>query len=209
MARLTDQNVNLTYSPAISGFDGNYAVRTTGSVDPTVDGSNRLVLNADGFHTKTFLRYADVEFCVTVPVAPTSGDVRKWGFSNPNLNNRGRMEFDITGAVFSVYCYDEKGNPLDNNDGAASGNRVIAWDPAWTNTQVVFRIIWKETGVTFQIGTITGGVVTFVTYAKFAIPGHTVNAHACRMALPLHVQNSNADSMLLHGIIQTNVQSQS
>jgi len=187
--RLDDRNINLAYSPAIVGWDANFMARTSGAADPTVDGSNNLVINANGFHTKTFQRYAALEMSVTIPSAPVAGHTRRFGFANPNMGNRGRIEFQIDDDVFTTVAYDNEGTLIDS--------KVITWDSDWTNANIVLKIIWTQSGIRFYVGTIDTGVVTFVEVFKCASQGHDVNTRPPKLPMPVHVSSNVAESMLL------------
>lgn len=200
-----DNNINIVYAPAISGYDSNFWERYYGASDPTINGSDQLVMNADGIASKVFYRYLDAEFCVTVPTAPTSGNQRRWGFYNPNMGNRGRIEFNISGAVFSIIVYSSGGNLI--------AQQTIDWDDTnWTNKPVVFKIVWKESGIIFSVGTFAGGLVTGALtlrkVARVALQGHDINVGVPKIGSPVHVRNEVADNMLVDYIGLRNVQSQ-
>lgn len=196
--RVDYNNVNLTYTPYISGYDTNYFATTSGSA-PTIS-SGKLRFTSGGSHTKTFERYLDVEFLLTIPTAPTSGHDRTWGLSNPNLGNRGRMEFVIHNTTFSVVCY--------AYDGTLIGSQAITWVAGWSATETSYRIIWRPSGVRFLIGTVTAGVTSWTCVARFAIGGSftTPNTKPSYMGMPLHIFNDEADNMDLGAIIQNDIQ---
>lgn len=199
--RLDDQNYNLLYDSKIVGFDTQYWARVGGAADPTGDAGGKLQLtNGHDIYTYISHRYVEVEFALAIPAVPTAGDVRSWGLKGYQTGNRGRMEFNIAGAVFSAVCYDEDGNLV-------SAAVPITWKAAWTATETLFRISWKESGVVFSIGTITAGVVAWEVVAKFAIQGHDVNNRSSKLPSVLHIKNANAGDTVLYSYHNlTNVQ---
>mgnify|MGYP000443885988 CR=1 FL=1 len=190
-------SVKYTLDPNIIGLGANLISQVSGTL--AVNGTAPNVvwrLNADEICTfDSYFPIWDLEFPLVVPAAPTGGDARAWGWKTPGLGNRGRVEFDITGAVFSVVVYNETGTAqtIRDNTGQVITNGVITWDANWTNTLTRFRIQHIGNKITFLINE------TEIAHAQMnsatAVP--VIPHHA-------HVLNSNADNMDLRAIIVRN-----
>ena len=179
------QNVGFAYDPTISGYDTNFWKTISGS--PAVS-SNKIRLNAAEIATHSFYEGGVYRFNVTVPAAPTSGDSRAWGLKTPAFGNRSRIEFNISGAVFTVVFYDK--------DGTAASSKTITWDAAWTNAAAVYEIRVAEQTIEWWINN-----VRVHQYAFNIAPNRK------RMTEPaaIHVVNSNADNMDITYIVVRDV----
>lgn len=184
---ITRESKAFVFDPPTFGFDTMYWSKISGT-NPTVSGGDLLV-NATEISSYPAYMGGDFEFTMNVPAVPTSGDVRAWGLKIPGLGNRGRIEFDITGAVFSLKVY--------TNAGVALLNQTVTWDAAWTATDTVFRILWQPFGIRFMIGT--------VTVAKLGIAGNVINSTNPNLPLSIHVNNANADNLKISDIVVQNV----
>jgi len=185
---IVGDNVNFTYDAQIAQYDTTFWRAVTGT--PTFSTPNMRMSSARvGSYSQ--YRYGDVEFTLTVPVAPTAGQSKRWGFSCPNLGNRGRIEFDITGAVFSVVAY-------ANNGTTVLINQTITWDAAWTATAVRYRILWGREGIQFFINDVK------VAFAQ--IKGNATNPVVPNLPMALHMNNGNADNLDMAAIIAKDIQ---
>lgn len=125
------------YDPQRQGYDTDLWKSITSA--PTIS-SNKLRFNA-----ATAIQYADCtkgifEFKMTVPAAPTTGDVRQFGLMS--LNRSMYAVFDITDDVFSVKTKDALGS---------TKSTTITWDSTWTNAAISFTIQWIGFDVVFKV----------------------------------------------------------
>lgn len=186
---IVNQNENFCYDPQISGFDANFFKTVTGS-DPTVS-SSKLRFTSNEVSSYSFYRYLDIEFILNMPTAPTAGDDRSWGLKVPSLGNRGRVEFNINGAVFSALAYDDAGNE--------EINQAITWDGDWTTTDTRFGIRITPLGIKFLID----GVV----FVRGETRGNEANPDISSIPGSIHIDNGNADNMDMTCLIVKNAQS--
>lgn len=116
--------------------------------------------------------------------------MRAWGFSSPNLGNRGRIEFDVTDAVFSVRAYANDGSTVLLNE-------TITWDAAWTNTATRFRIQWGKNGIRFYLND---------TQVRATQIEGSVNPVVPNIPLAIHMRNGVADNMDMVAIVAKDIQ---
>jgi len=190
-----NQNTSFVYDPAVVGYETSFIKAISGT--PTVS-SSKLRLNAAEIATYDFFKFADVLFVMTVPAAPTSGDVRAWGLKVPALGNNARVEFDITGAVFSCKVYDDFGTAI--------GSTTVVWDATWTAAVVRYRIRFTQDGIKFYVD--LNSLTTLTCVARFAISGNASQP----VTLPtipqvVHIINSNADNLDVTAIVGQHVHS--
>jgi hypothetical protein len=176
-----------TYDPSISGYDTSFWKALSGS--PSVV-SNKLRLSSAEISSYVAFRELDVEFTITIPTAPTSGDARAFGLKIPALGNRARVEFDITGAVFSCKVYDDTAT--------AQLSQAITWDASWTNTAIKYRIQATASGVKFYVN---GACV-----ARAEMQGLTANNSLPTIGGYLHISNGNADNMDITAVVVKDAQ---
>jgi hypothetical protein len=140
----------------------------------------KLVINGDEVESLDYFKVGtSLELEISVPVVPTAGDVRAWGFKIDNDGNKGRMEFDITDTVFSAKVYDA--------DGTIIASKTIPWDSDWTATEAKYRITWGERYVCFSVnGTIV---------ANFQDQSDFTTQTLSKKPMPIHIQNDNADAL--------------
>lgn len=184
---IVGDNVNFTYDPQIAQYDTTFWRSVTGT--PAISTTFLRFTSARAASFSQY-RYGDIEFTLTIPAVPTASDVRAWGFSCPNLGNRGRIEFQIVDTVFSVVAYDNAGN--------VEISQAITWDAAWTATAVRYRIQWGKEGIKFLIND--------TVVAKGENRGNSVNPEVPDIAQALHIRNGNADNMDMTAIVVRNVQ---
>jgi hypothetical protein len=160
---------------------------TTGSFWRTISGtpsiaSNKLRLTSAEAETMNSFLHSSVELLVNVPVAPTAGDVRAWGFKLDTDGNKGRAEFDITGAVFSAKVYDASGTII--------ATKVIPWNVAWSAAEARYRISTSERDIVFAIDDTI--VARFEAGRNNDITEDKVMS---KKPIAVHLQNGNADNM--------------
>lgn len=171
-------NDNLTYDPSIDGYSAGVFF-STGSGTPAVSGG-LLRLNAASVYTVSrYTTSLDMEFKLTVPAIPTSGDSRKWGMFLPATGNKGACYFEISGATFRVRMYDNNGTTLIID-------QTIAWDAAWTATAVRYRIAKTARSAQFFINDVLYSGQVMVE----SDPPANVN-----IPVAIAVVNGNADNM--------------
>lgn len=167
------------YNPAVEGYSADDVFHPlTGA--PAIS-SGKLRLNADEIITydKKF-QYGNLEFLITIPVAPTAGDVRQFGFKNND--DKGLMVFDFTGAVFSAKVYDAGGTLI--------ATKTIPWDTDWTATEARYRIAWNNRNIYFIIDDTI--VARFDEgFDKDVVPADIMNSQP----MGIYLINSNADNM--------------
>lgn len=171
-----DKQDGLIYDPIVKGYDTTFWKSTTGT--PAMS-SNSVDFDAAAAASFIQFLYGDAEFNITVPLTPTSGDSRQWGFRNPATDSYGALYFDITGTVFSFKFIDSGGNVT---------TKVLTWSAGYNATAVNFRIRWQPSEILVYIN---GAVV-----ATFAPKDCTVGLPFNPLAL--RINNSNSDNMLLN-----------
>ena len=167
------------YNPLTEGYTNDdvfHAITGTPAVS-----SNKLRLNADEVisYDKRF-KNGSMEFLITIPTAPASGDVRQIGLKNND--NKGAMLFDITDTAFTAKVYDASGTII--------ATKTINWSSGWTAAEARYRISWGERDVYFAINdTIVArfeaGVDKDITEDK--IIG--------KNPIAIYLKNSNSDNM--------------
>lgn len=185
---VTREGKAFVFDPYISGYDTTFWSKVSGAGTPSVSGGD-LVLTQAEISTFSFYDGADVEFTLNVPAVPTSGDVRAWGFKVPALGNRGRIEFDVTDAVFSLKVYTDAG--------VALLNQTVTWSASWTAADTIFKIAWQSGGIRFFIGT--------TQVASCGLRGNATNPTCPTLPMSIHVSNANNDSMKLSSVVVRNV----
>ena len=171
-------NDNLTFDPQVDGYTSGVFFNTVAGT-PAVT-SNVLRLNTASVYTLArFTVSMDMEFVLTVPTDPTSGDVRKWGLFLPSLGDRGACYFEIAGDKFYVRFFDNAGVELLSQE--------VAWDSgAWTGNPIAYRIAKTDRGARFYVD---GTQVAQQTMPE-TTPLKTVN-----IPLAVGIKNNNADNL--------------
>jgi len=165
---MSNDRINYYYDPSRQGYDT--GLWKTMSGVPAVVGSNIQLASA------SILGYADIlkgnlTFSLLIPLAPTAGDVRFWGFYQPNLD--AYIGFDITDDVFSMQT---------SNGNGATTTVTFDWQPTWTNTEHEFQIQWTAAGAAFFVDGVKVGTIN-----DDSVP---------TVPLSTYIQNDNADNML-------------
>jgi hypothetical protein len=168
------------YDGVIKQFDTAFWKQTAGT---TTMSTNKLLYNAAATASYIQHEFADVEFALTVPAVPTSGDLRHWGLRAPASLNFGATYFDVAGTVFSCKVVDNVGNAY---------SKTVVWSAAWTAVETLFRIVWEPDRIQFLAGVVTGGVVAYTVLATF----DTLSNQIPLIALPLRISNGNSDNLL-------------
>jgi hypothetical protein len=166
-----DSRDGYVYDPIIKGYDTTFWKSITGT--PAMSST---VLRFTSAVAGSYIQhvFADVEFLLNVPVKPTAGDVRQWGFKNPSSINLGAVYFDITGTAFTLKVYDNFGNLTST---------TLTWiDGTYSAAAIKFRLRWEPDQV---IAYINGVKVATVDSAGGIPPN----------ALGLYINNGNADNM--------------
>lgn len=177
-----DKRDGYVYDVAIKGLDANFWANVTGT--PTVS-SGKIRLNAAKMASYMLHEFADVEFLLTIPAAPTAGDVRQFGLKASSATTMGACYFDIAGTVFTAKVFDNQGN---------SKSVTITWNAAWTNAATLFRIVWEADRIQFWTGIVTAGIAAYTLNATIASP-QDLGSVPYDIALPVLINNANADNM--------------
>ena len=174
-----DKRDGYIYDPIVRGYDTTTPFWKTIAGIPTIS-TVYLSFNAAEAASWLLHLFAEGEFLLNVPVKPTAGDVRFWGFKNPASNNLGAAYFNIAGTAFTAVVIDGNGN---------TKSTTITWDDThWTAAAVVYRIRWEKDHVLFEIGVDTAHmlIVADFTSKDVSIP---------LGPLALHIKNGNSDAM--------------
>mgnify|MGYP006935481841 CR=1 FL=1 len=185
--RVTSSLFSFVIDFQVYGYDTT-SLFTTVSGAPAIS-SNKLRLNAAETRSKSQYLYGEYVFRMTIPTAPTSGDVRQFGLEGVAIGNRGALRFNIVDTRFYVSAY--------NNAGTLIGEETIAWNSDWTATATDYRIAWSEQGVTFKV---VGSTAAHVAIANIQFGLNVVN-----MPLFLSVDNDLADNLDITYITLNNV----
>lgn len=192
---------NFAYDPSIYGLSLAYWVQVVGTGAATTGSgvSTKIRLNADRIASMVCYRYADVEFSVNVPVAPTAADTRFIGLGLPSGGNRGRIGFSFgTDGILLAVVYD--------NQGALLASKAITWDATWSAAETRFRIVWYKGGVRFfiQLGSLTTAPVCVF---KTQFGGSNDNVIVPSLPLVLDINNANSDNMDVGVIVLKDISS--
>lgn len=177
--QITKSNDIWSYNPLTEGYSED-AVFSAITGTPTIS-SNKLRLNEDTIITydKTF-KDGSLEMVITVPTAPTTGDVRQFGLKNADGDLKGAMLFDVTDDVFTAKIYDASGTLI--------ASKVINWNADWTADEATFRITWANRQVFFAVRN--------VIVARFTSNGDIASTvQMARHPMYLYLKNVNADNM--------------
>lgn len=186
-----NQNENFIYDPNISGNDDAFWKEITGTLTATGTAPSAVLRWTSAVAASySFYRFADITFYLTVPVEPTIGHDRSWGFALPAAQGSLSILFIISGTTFSVSVKDIDGNVFTS--------KTITWSASWTATPTKYQIRWFPQGLQFLIGD------TIVhTYMRKNAP----NREIPNTGLPIYIKNDEADNMDLTAIIVSDVHS--
>lgn len=169
-----DKRDGYVYDPIIKQFDTTFWKATTGT--PAMSSN---VLRFTSAAVASYLQhiFADIEFDLTIPAAPTVGDVRSWGFRNPSSDDLGAVYFKIAGTAFTAEVVDSNGNATST---------VLSWIAGYTATATKYRIRWENDHIIFYINGVIVATVATENTANNQIPEN---------ALAARIINGNADNM--------------
>ena len=171
--RHRDEQDGYIYSPIIKQYDTSFWKTVSGS--PAMAGN---LLRFTSAIAASFIQhiFADVELLLTIPVKPTAGQARKWGFILPDSDNMGGSYFEVNGAVFQAVTKDIYGN---------TQTTAITWDDTnWTAKAIKYRIKWEAEQVVYFVNDVI--VATHSVNTTDMIPN---------MALPIEISNGTADNL--------------
>lgn len=165
--KITRSNDIWSFDPQVGGYDETLWKTITGT--PAIAGTILRLTSAEIISYQVF-KNLSVEFAVTVPTAPATGDSKAWGLKNYSKGNKARAEFDITDAVFTAKVYDESGTVI--------ASKTITWDATWTAAEARYRISISERNVFFAVDDTIVARFEDVNVAKSPVSLHIVNADA-------------------------------
>lgn len=180
-----DKRDGYIYDPIVKGYDTTFWKSVTGT--PTIS-SNQIQYNAQASASYLLHIYTEMEFLVTIPAVPTSGDSRQFGLKNPATNNLGAVYFDITGATFSGKIYDSAGNLY---------TVPLTFTSGWAATATVFKIRWEPGQILFYAGTTAETIALLGSASVGATPGVGTKAIIPYGPLAAYINNSNSDNLLV------------
>lgn len=166
MSTITNSRVKFYYDPTRQGYDTNLFKTVSGS--PSVSGG-AIRLNTAKIIGYADLYRADQTIKVKVPTAPTSGDVRSFGFFQINAN--AYAVFNITDDVFSCEC----------SFGGVSKVETVTWQSAWTNTFTDFRIVFNGFSAEFYVNNVRVAFINDASVPKVALSTYAYNGNADNM----------------------------
>jgi len=175
--QITRSNDIWQYDPSIDGYTDDTVFKTI-SGTPAISAGKLRLSNAE-IISKSAFRNSNLEINMTIPTAPTAGDVRQFGFKLYNDGLDGRTEFDIADTVFSAKLYDR--------DGTIISAKVINWSSAWTAAEAKYGISVSETNVFFKINN------TIV--AKFEYSKDLTTKYITKNPLSIHFDNNLVDNL--------------
>ena len=169
---------NINYIPQIHAYSTNFWKTLTGS--PTYDASSKsLFVNAAAIASLyTFSNGGALRMEVKVPTAPTTGDVRQFGWRNPTTGEG--IYFNIDGEIFSALTV------YKNGDAESS---PITWLAGWTNEYKVYEIVLNGKTAEFYIdGSLNKTLLLDLDASKY-------------LAMPVYFGNEEADNMSVRQIV--------
>lgn len=170
---MANDKVNFYYDAQRQGYD-TVNWRTLSGV-PTTTGNGIRMNNAEAIHYGDILK-GRIIFNVTIPVAPASGQSKRWGLAQKKLGSY--LGFRINGSTFQVEAINGLGQ-TETED--------ITWRSAWTAAEIRCEIFWTGFSAEFRINderitTLNGSTVSWSN----VIP---------KYPLSLYLLNSNTDAM--------------
>ena len=128
--------------------------------------SNKIRLSGGGeIASYTQFKYGIFRFALNLPLAPETGEGKKFGLLLPSAVDVGSMYFDITDDVFSAVSYDENG---------VVQTTVIAWD-SYEAAEHIYEIEWEKDFIIFKVDGLV--VATHQTrVGSVPLPLYLVNA---------------------------------
>jgi len=176
--QITRSNDIWKYSPLTDGYsDGDFFGTISGT--PAI-ASNKLRLNAAEIASISSFKNASVEMLLTIPVVPTAGDVRIFGWKAMDDGDLGRAEFEVTDDEFFASVYEP--------DGTLIASKPIPWDSDWTADIARYRISMSENNIFFAINNVI--VARFENTKEI-----TADVALVKKPLEIHVSNENSDNL--------------
>lgn len=173
---MANDTVNFYYDPTRQGLDTTLWKILGGT--PTY-ATGIISINAASMIGYADIFKGDISVGLTIPAAPTAGDIRKWGLIQ--VGNVSGITFDITDNVFTC-------NVLNSN--GTSETAVVVWQAAWTAHQVDWKIKWTGFSAEFfangvSIAFLNGDTLT-PRYVTKSVPSEP---------LSIFFRNDDADNM--------------
>jgi len=176
-----DERDGYIYDVVIKQFDTNFFKQISGT---TTVASNKLRFTSASAASYLLHEYCQrATFKINVPVKPTAGDSRRWGFYSPAASaTQGGIFFDITGDVFSVVVIDDAGT---------STSKTLTWtDATFSAHDILFEIEWEPSIVRVYVN---GSIVA--TFAPTQSADNVTVSNIPSLPLPIYINNGNADNM--------------
>jgi len=129
---------SLTYDPSVLGLDDSFFKTISGT--PSV-ASNKIRLNSAVITSYWTLASGVLRMNIDVPVAPTAGHSREFGFKIP-ATGEGAF-FRVNGTTFEAVTAKPDGTETTT---------TITWDAGWTNVNTTYQIVIGRTDITFSVG---------------------------------------------------------
>lgn len=177
--RQMDNFYHFLYDPAIFGYTTDGFFKTMTGV-PAISGG-KLRLNAAATTTIDQYMFGEVEFLITIPVAPVAGQSKIFGFKSQAEPTSNYAYFSIAEDIFTVASCGDWGK--------SSQTTTLTWLAAWTNAAIRMKIVWYKDKVVFLIDDVVVAThnATYLSAAiSYGIP---------EMTLPLYFSNGNADNV--------------
>jgi len=166
------------FDPARDGLDSSRWETLGGT--PTVTGST-ITLNQASIIEKSDISRGAVRFKLTIPVAPTAGQSRTFGFKN-NVNKTEAV-FIVSGTAFTAKVTDEDGN---------TDSETLTFSDDWVGDDKIFEIRVSPSQARFYIEGVP--VAAFGAWNDTAETGG-----APRSAMSIYLDNSCDDDLELWG----------
>lgn len=164
---MANDRIFFYYDPQRQGYDT--VLWKTVSGTPAVNGTNLRLNNASMIHYGDIFK-GEMTINLTIPVGPTAGDNRKFGFNQ--LNSGSFAYFQIAGTAFTAEVADGQGN---------TDSIVLTWDTTWTATATEFKVVWLGIEAAFFVNGIRQALTRVVGVPKNPLSAFVANANADNM----------------------------
>lgn len=125
------------YDPMRQGFDANLW-RTLQGV-PSDASFGRIEVNQGSAVHYADLLKGEFFFDINSPTAPGADEDRVFGLFSPSTGDR--IVFSLSSTLIATMT----------KDGVVTSSSAIAWNPAWTSANTIFRIVWEQGLVRFTV----------------------------------------------------------
>ncbi len=181
---MSNDRINFYYDAQRQGYDTTQWRTLSGVV--TATGNGIRVNSAECIH------YGDIYkgrlvMNLTIPVAPTAGHSRRFGFAQKALG--AYVGFRINGTVFQAETIDGDGN---------TETETITWDSSWTNTTVRYEVIWNGFSATFKINGARYSFLNSSAVVKHAMSIYFLNSVSDSLEVS-YVQAKDMQGYLFNG----------